>query len=80
MKSFVQVVALLIVGCIIGFAIYAQWGMPVSKQSQKIDSILVTEAYADENNFGAFKHGDRAALVRDYEELDRLRTTPLSFE
>ena len=50
MKAFVQVVALLLVGCIIGFAIYAQWGMPVSRQSQKIDSIFVNEAYADNNS------------------------------
>jgi serine protease Do len=64
MKSFVQVVALLIVGCIIGFAIYAQWGMPVSKQSQKIDSIFVNEAYADENSQDLDKANDNISYGR----------------
>jgi len=64
MKSFVQVVALLIVGCIFGFAIYAQWGMPVSKQSQKIDSILVNEAYADENSQDLDKANDKISYSR----------------
>jgi serine protease Do len=49
MKAFVQVVALIIVGCIIGFAIYAQWGMPVTSKPQKIDSIFVNDASAQDN-------------------------------
>jgi serine protease Do len=64
MKTFIQVVALLLVGCIIGFAIYAQWGMPISKPSQKSDSIFVNEAYADDNNQNLDKANDNINYSR----------------
>ncbi len=50
MNSVVKVVGLLIAGSIIGFAIYAQWGMPVKKELSRIDSVFVNDAYADESN------------------------------
>ena len=50
MKALVRIVASLIVGSIIGFVIYAQWGIPVPQKTQGRDSVFVNDVYAKQAN------------------------------
>ena len=64
MKSLVRIVASLIVGGIIGFVIYAQWGIPAPQQTQRSDSIFVNDAYADQENQNPDQANDNATTSR----------------
>ncbi len=72
MNSIIKVVGLLVAGCIIGFAIYAQWGMPVVKHAQKSDSAFVNEAFATQqlDDVNAAVSADRHnAITRAVERI-----------
>jgi serine protease Do len=64
MKSLVRIVASLIVGGIIGFVIYAQWGIPAPQQTHRSDSVFVNNAYANQENQNPDQANDNATTSR----------------